>query len=536
MRIDQGVTQAERRWLLGFGLLMLFLTSLPYLLALQSQDEIWLFSGHLLAVEDGNSYFGKMLSGAAGAWRFRTPYTAYEQTGVFSFIPYILAGKLAGESHANLILVFHTFRLAGAALMIAGSYGFIAFFVDSVPLRRLGLVLALFGGGLGWLLVAIGRPGWLGSLPLDFISPESFGFLGLFALPHLAAARGLLLFGMVAFLRQKGWLAGALWLLMGLFNPVPPVLAWGITGVYGSVLVLRRWRIHGFQSLWSQDQARLSLDTPLVFFKVWLPAVLVPLPLILYTAISFSADPFLSQWTGQNLILSPHWGHYVAAYGLALPLVVVGLKPALQHRSLRGWLPVVWFFLLPVLAYAPHNLQRRFVEGIWIAIIILLLHGLASLNRPARIGAYLVFPALLLSSLFLFVGSLGAAINPFSPIFVPRQQARGYLYLSDQANPGSIVLTSFETGNVLPAFAPVYVVIGHGPESIRLDALRPRIQAFFDEAGQEADRIALLKEFSVDYVFWGPNEQRLGDWNPHNAAFLTAVFSTEEIVVFAVLP
>ena len=38
--------------------------------------------GFIFAVEDGNSYIAKMLSGVQGAWLFRTPYTSMQQGGV----------------------------------------------------------------------------------------------------------------------------------------------------------------------------------------------------------------------------------------------------------------------------------------------------------------------------------------------------------------------------------------------------------------------------------------------------------------------
>jgi len=95
-------------------------TMLPYLLGYASQGDAWRFTGFVFGVEDGNSYIAKMLSGSAGAWLFRTPYTPEAQRGVLAFLPYILLGKLAsppglheqvpqgsGEAHLEELETIH---------------------------------------------------------------------------------------------------------------------------------------------------------------------------------------------------------------------------------------------------------------------------------------------------------------------------------------------------------------------------------------------------------------------------------------------
>ena len=76
------VTRQERRWVFNFAIVVLIITSLPYVLGYWAQNDEWVFSGFVFGVEDGNSYIAKMLNGAAGDWLFRTPYTAYPQQGM----------------------------------------------------------------------------------------------------------------------------------------------------------------------------------------------------------------------------------------------------------------------------------------------------------------------------------------------------------------------------------------------------------------------------------------------------------------------
>jgi hypothetical protein len=147
-----------RRWALGFAALVMLLTSLPYFLGYASQGQDWRFTGFVFGVEDGNSYIAKMQAGAAGTWLFRTPYSAVHQQGVVAFLPYILLGKLASppELHEKLVLIYHIFRIAAGMLAILATYDFIAYFIPGDRERRYGLILAVLGGGLGWVLLLLG--------------------------------------------------------------------------------------------------------------------------------------------------------------------------------------------------------------------------------------------------------------------------------------------------------------------------------------------------------------------------------------------
>ena len=121
----------ERKPLLWLGLLILTITSLPYLAGYFRQDVAWRFSGFVLSVEDGNSYVAKMLRGAEGEWLFRTTFTAVEQKGFLAFLPYLLAGKLSSApgQHEQLVALYHLFRWVAGFLAVLAAYDFAALFL-----------------------------------------------------------------------------------------------------------------------------------------------------------------------------------------------------------------------------------------------------------------------------------------------------------------------------------------------------------------------------------------------------------------------
>lgn len=541
------ISKDERRWVLTAAIVVMLITMVPYVIGYAVEGEDWRFIGFVFGAEDGNSYIAKMLSGAAGSWLFRTPYTAYPQNGVLAFFPFIILGKLTAPpgQHEQLVALFHIFRICAGILAILATYDFLALFISRVSLRRWGVMLITLGGGLGWLLILAGENNWLGTLPLEFYSPESFGFLEIYGLPHLVMVRALFLWGLRLYLlgyktadanlskqaderkpNRNWWVyaPGLLWLIMGLFQPLSVVTIWAVIGAHligvGLWEVRREGGIAGaLRKVWSTLLKRAALN------------VLVSAPIVVYSVISFSLDPFLSLWTSQNRILSPHPAHYLIAYGLFIPLAILGVRQAFEQGGSRGILLVSWFVLLPLLAYAPYNLQRRLPDEIFVPLIALFFVGIESLARPRlRWLSLLAIP----STLVLFVGGLNASLSPTTPLFRPVDEVAAFEFLAANAQTGDIVLSAFETGNSLPAWAPVRVVIGHGPESVNFEEIKDQVADFYSVGMDDNNRRVFLRQNNISYILWGPLERELGMWDLESAEYLEPVFWQEDYRVFQV--
>jgi len=289
---------------------------------------------------------------------------------------------------------------------------------------------------------------------------------------------------------------------------------------------------------------------------------------VIYTVWAFDRDPVLRQWTAQNQILSPHPLHYAAAYGLLIPFGILGAVLLLRNGRDANWLPIAWSLALPVLVYAPYPLQRRLAEGYWVALVVLALvffdravnstkfeekksnfslsEGILSgrgKRSSKRIQLHIfqwllgfTFP----TTLFLIIGGTNAVKVPQIPIFRPRAEVEAFLFLDQLANADSdtdtdiVVLASFETGNALPAWAPLFMVIGHGPESVGLAELRPRVERVYQQAATGEERLELLRQFQVDFLFWGPHERQLGDWDPNTESYLHLVYDHQGYSIYAV--
>ena len=524
------MTRQEGRWLLIYSAFLMLVTIVPYLVGYATENGEWRFSGFVFGVEDGNSYIAKMLRGSEGDWLFRTPYTIVDQRGTLAFLPYILLGKLAnGDAlHEQLVALYHLFRLLTIPLAVHATYLFVSTFVVDMGLRRWATVLTMIGGGLGWVLMILQQGAWLGNLPLEFYSPEAFGFLSLLSLPHLVLARALLLYSLTAYLQldrgiAKGWIAGTLLLALALVQPLTVLTAYAVLGSH--LLLTGAWLLpRGEKDRWVQ------------WVKAAVRSALPSLPLVSYFLISFSRDPFLRQWTLQNVIPSPNPAHYLLAYGaLALP-AIAGAMIAWRKGD-ESLLVAAWLLVFPILAYAPHNLQRRLPDGTWVAIVCLSALAVGAWRASERAKA-LVKRAMLViclpSTAILWTIGMGVALEPRPPAFLEQEKVKAFEWLAEHGVPWSVVLTGFRTGAALPAYAPLRVIIGHGAESIGLEKNLGRVEDFYQGKMSEAEQRMFVDENHILYVFYGTEERRLAGGEPNGRPFLEPIYDAEGYQIYAV--
>ena len=497
------ISRREWTWVAMVCTVLIVVTGAPYLLATCLNSPGLVFSGSIIGVEDGNAYLAAMHEGAAGEWLFHIPFTPEpHQPGAVYFL-YLLLGKLAHLTGLSLPVMLHVARLVTTPLLMFAIYRFAAFFTPWVYLRRLAFVLAATGAGLGWLWVAAGRSFELNQMPIDFWVPDAFAFLTVFLYPHMILAQALILLlaiGGVRLLDHPDWsrtiLVAILGLALSAIHPYSLPLLLGLLGLLWS------WR-----AIISRKPDWLALAQLVVIG-------LLNLPYLAYCYRLFATNPVFHSWQVQNRVLSPHPIYYVLGYGLVALLACVGLvhPMGLRRRTSNRFL-VLWLLVVPILLYIPYNLQRRFLDGYQLPLVMAALAGTVCLLRrvPPRWRRRCV---LLLAAVSAFTNILiltGATISVIAhtpPIFNPRPVVEAAQWMDANVPADSIVFASYNTGNVLPAYASVRTFVGHGPKSVNVDEKRRMVIDFFSTMSPEQRR-SLLREYRVDYLFFGPGRTGL---------------------------
>jgi hypothetical protein len=504
------------------ALLAVTIASVPTLVGLWTTPDDAVFSGLVIGADDGYSYLGKLRLGVRGLWSFHIFYTDEPHEAVpLTFLPYILPGQLLRvwtsptdpALYTTLIGTFHVMRVGFGVLLVFSVAAFIRHYLTEH--RTLALVVALFGGGWGFIVAFLGTD----SPPPEWFIPEGFSLLVLMSLPHLALARSAIIVGWLLLLasserRLLAVAAGLVWLVAGLSVPFYLAVIYLTLGVWGLLL-------------WTQKRT-----FPTDAFVRALIAGLITLPLFGFYAWAFSRNPIFAQWSAQNILTAPPPHHYLLAYGGLLAFGVWALPSAWRDGE-RGALLIAWGLVGLLAVYLPINVQRRLAEGVLLPLAILAVMGLAHLP-VRRLASPLVLLALTLpSSLLLLVGTSAAIAGGSEAAYVSRVERDALVWLAENTplhERGAVILTRFEDGTRVPAYTNLRVYVGHGPETLDYDAKTATAAAYYASELDTDERAALYAEHHIELVWFG-TEDAPPQWTQDE---LRLLYDTGGVQVFAV--
>jgi uncharacterized membrane protein len=270
---------------------------------------------------------------------------------------------------------------------------------------------------------------------------------------------------------------------------------------------------------------------------------LAQIPLVAYDLWVFNTQPIFAGWSAQNITLSPPPRFYLLGYGLLLVLGAVGTLAWARRDDLRLTFPLLWVGLVAVLIYLPWNMQRRFLEGVQIPLGILAGAGLAEGLLPRRdyqerrwrwFALALLVGMAAVSNLLLTTGATVAALNHDPILFWPDDVVAAVDWLGEHTTWNETVLASPEIGGLIGGRIGHRVAIGHPMETVDYEDKREAVADFFTVSTTDGERTALLEEWDVAYILYGPEERALGDFDPSQALWLEPAFRQGDVTIYRV--
>ncbi len=542
---SNSISREEWRQVGIVALAVMSLTLIPYLLGYTLSQSPYHFAGTVMYLEDYRTYLAKMWLGYRGDWLYTSTFTTQEHPAAFVYPFYILLGHVARWLGLSLPLTYQLARFASGVALLLMVYRFAAAFLPS-PTRWYAYLLTTTASGLGWLTLFWEIP-WAGAKgPIDQWMPEGTVFFSIYTFPHFA----------LAFLCILGFFLNVLPLIENESTSsrrgfILRAIFYGVTLAFiHPYMVLPLGLVPALYLLWRMVRARQWVWRP------WLLLIaigLTLLPVAGYSLSVFVFVPHYREWLAQGVMLSPPVAGYLLGYGLLWPLAVWGawrLRPQPRLPFLLIWIGVTFG-----LAYIPHNTQRRFVEGVHVAICILAGAGLslglvpwlgqrfaglkARYSQRVASWRWLILTGLVLFlslSNFLVILSHALVVTVRDSFLYYRDDdAAAMAWLLGQETWNEPVLSSDETGNLLGGQIGQKVVTGHWAETIDYVNTFRRVGLFFAEETTDNQRQDWLAEWGATYLYYGPYERGLGAFDPAQADYLEPVFTQGEVTVYQVL-
>lgn len=531
-RDEVHITPAEWRWVILFSGFLIVVAFLPFLWVAFTgvSGTQWQFMGILNNYLDGATYLSKMLQGVEGNWLIYFRHTPEAHNAIFYSVLYSALGHLARLVNISPIALFHVARIAASLVMYMALYYLGAtIWPHKLRSRRIFFVLVAIGSGLGWFYAPLTGE----TLSPDLAIPEIFPFYSSLMNVHFP-----LTIACLALLSS---------ILIRVFQPgmkiTPDVnngglaaglLSFALSILYPQSLVPLGAAVGGYVLVYSIRKKQLGLRELQWLLVIVLPAV----PVAAYYAAIVTYNPVAKGWIAQNITLAP--SPVTMIFGLGVPLLIAlpGIYYALRHFEQDGdQLALMWLLAIIIVMYLPTNIQRRFSVGLMIPIAYFAARALDGFwfPRVSRAWRYrllvAVIPLMTLSHIFPLLSNipLSNGAVPVGP-FLERDYAVTFQWLKQNTDANDVILAASDVSVWIPGWVGARVVYGHPFETMNAAIKETQIVNWY--RGEDAAICrALLNEYQVKYVIFGPQEKKLGTTSCLND--LTPIFLYDSVTVYA---
>ena len=536
------IERAELRWVCLMAALVMLFTLLPYYFGLFITPEGMKFMGWIHNPDEHNVYLSWMRQAREGQLFFFDRFTTEPQAARFFNLFFLVLGFASRVTHLPLVVIYHLARLLFGFLLLAAIYALAARFTSNLITRRLAFWLTAFGSGLGWLWWLLNFPG--GRRPVDFgpglVMPEAITFLSLLLNPLFCFSVWLLITGLLLLLisfqlRSVKWAiwSGVVFLILGNVHSYDMFTAYGVVLVYLVVLGLTERRF---------PKAEIGLAAL---------AGLLSLPSVAYQYLVFRTNPVFQE-KALTLTLSPPLLDYFLSFGIPLLLAILGVVAIIRYRRKEQLFPVVWCIISFALVYLPVSFQRKLAEGLQVPICLLAALWVGDylggrLNRRGIAWAGLAAILLAVPSNGFFLAEAHQALITnnaakaqflMPPFYLYQEQLEGIHWLEEDSHPDQAVLCTPLIGSYIPGLSGNRVYVGHWAETLHYGQKLQIMHQFFrsetSHTGRMAElsRKALIKSEGLDYLFYGPYEQELGDFRPDQSPLMESVFRNRLVTIY----
>jgi hypothetical protein len=413
------------------ALAMVVITTTPYVIAALRPPEGAVFTGIFFYQDDVYQYLSFIEQSARGAFVFVNKFDPRPHSPLVVNFEWWSAGVLARVLGGSPVLGFHALRILAIFGLVAAAARLLA--AAGHDDRRLawGLALVATGGGLGWLRLAFGAPGWRVPDIITGLYPFHQALMN----AHFVTGTALFLWTAILHLDWRagrrsrwGWVAAG-WAL-GLSRPYELV----------------SFAIGAFVLAWLRRRERSPIAASLEL--AWIT------PVFAYYAFIMQGQRGLGGWTGVvSGDLSPPLPEVV--FGLLPALVIVLLfarkSDAADAQGVRGAV-TVWLVVIAAIVFGfPSPMAKQFGPTLGPLLLIL-----AALVTPAR-----WMPAAVVALCPTAVFLLWRVLHPFPTWFEPREYRDAVRFLGGVCGPADVAIAPTDLSLKIAGLTPCRVGLGH---------------------------------------------------------------------------
>jgi len=480
--------QDKNKWLqiLGWSVLVMIVTLLPYLYGLVNTPADSFFSGvHSVNAGDTYSYLAWMQQAREGNWLFKVLFTSEAQPRVVFQPLFLLMGGAASITGFSNIAIFHLSRFLLGIIFLLVVYQFLGLFF-SAEKRKTAWWLVAVGSGLGWL--------WGSYIQgIDLWMVDAVTFLNLYESPLNILALTLIVlifYYLIQYFtvanKKKLIYAGLSFFWLSIIHPYDFLTV---------TMIFVFWQLLLF---FQNDFKGKSKSIFLVFLAGLAGAII--------SFASLLQNPALRSWLDANILPSPPVLSYLVGYGLLIPLALFSFKVIKLSEDKKSLL-IAWLIASLLLVFQPFfHFQRKLALGLHLPLAILAAYGLCWLVSRFKLPkkfVIVVIAVLALSNIKLIILDTYVFDSQLPPYYWPQDYLEAINFLADQEK--GVVLTHPGIANFVPGISGQTVYHGHGDQTIEGERKEEEFAWLISDQGSLADKMDWLASSQINYVLYLPD-------------------------------
>lgn len=512
-------------------------------------DRIMVWGEHVHTY-DYNVYLSKIRQGMDGRWSVIDKYDSnINQKGAYLQMLYLLSGKVGGLFGLTPVLTYHLMVVLAGFFWILTIIFLNKYFLKKPRDFALGTLLSLLASSFP-LFFQHGNEIWV-----DHFMPwwqEMDVLKRLNYLPHYMV--NYICLGLFAIFldrlntkSEKKILFLICFILFFLFFIHPS----------GAIIFLFSWIIYNCITLLFFRKYKSGELKSFIYYSI-LIGLVAAIPLIYLKNVTSTYPWNILAQNERETFISFHLKDYLLALGPILFSGIAGILAVFYFKT-QKLLPLVSWFLgsfaaIFVFRFLPFMSPARFIQSAnHIPLAILSVYFFSVIlkrfkNPLLRLGCFLFFGIIIINGIIHVIFSLKRQTDfiqqrvyasiplvpyPSQVMYPLKDFANSIVWLGKNTREDEVILSKVTAGNYIPAYAGNFVYLGHFPESPDYHKRENIVISFFQGIMTNQEARKFLKDNSIGYIFYGPQEKENGKIEKYD--FLTPVYKTFNVTIFKVV-
>jgi len=488
-------------FLIGISLLLIILTTVPYIYGFLQNNENYFFTGkHALSAEDISVYQSYISQIKNGNYLLINQFTPEQDQLKSLNIFWLSTGLIAKIFHLSPQLTLQIIRILLIPIFIIVIYLFLNLFFPNPKLKKLLITLLVFSSGLGMWFSHFNdfENSYLKS-SIDLWVSESNIFASLYHSPHFILSWILIIlafyFFILAIRHQKllfGICAGLASLILFQFHPYHFLTLYLITFTYSLFYYLSNKNFKIFQS--------------------FLILVIISIPSIIYHLYTLK-DPLIYARSLQNITLTPPIIYVILGFGIFFPLALFGIWKIFKQKKQTNYIfLIIWLIGSMFLIYLPqYQFQRRLLQGFQLPMIILavcpfwnFIEKYFQKIKTSYYSAIIILASLLIitpTTIYHLTRDLVFFDQHKPNLYLTKQQNQIIDFLKNKTDYQSVILCQDNfLSNYIPAALPAKIFLGHSHETLEFENKMILRLEFFSNNFPDQTAKRFLQKYNVKYI------------------------------------